>query len=189
MSAAPARGGEETEGRFGALRGTLAAARNILDWSGRIIAVACLSAMFLALLANVVLRYLFGTGIPWAYEIHAILLPWLVGGGLVIAAAHDRNIAVTLLPDMLGRKARWVLLLLIHAAVLVIALSVLWSSGPIIKASHYQRLSTFGVTQFWGYLSLVYAFVGMALLALIDILHLLSGDRDALEHLGASSLS
>ena len=66
----------------------------LLESSGKVIAVACLAFMFVALLTNVILRYAFDSGIPWAYEIHAVLLPWLVAGGLVIASARGRNIAI-----------------------------------------------------------------------------------------------
>ena len=43
----------------------------LLDGSGSVIGAACLSFMFVALLVNVFLRYVSGSGIAWAYEIHA----------------------------------------------------------------------------------------------------------------------
>lgn len=150
--------------------------------SGKIIAVACLAFMFGALLVNVVLRYLFSGGIPWAYEIHALLMPWLVAGGVVIAAAQGANIAITLLPGMLGPRAARALLVLVQVLIVMISISVLVSSRPILVASQYQRLSTLGITQVWGYASLVYAFGGMSLLSFIDILRVILGrltwDRD-----------
>ncbi|WP_068118779.1 TRAP transporter small permease [Tropicimonas marinistellae] len=148
----------------------------LLDWSGRIIAATCLGFMFVALLVNVILRYAFGSGIAWAYEIHALLLPWLVGAGIVIAAARGRNISITLMSDLLAPKPRSILFLAINVTILVIALSVLESSQPILKASKFQTLSTLGIKQIWGYSSLVYAFAGMAVIALIDIIRLLAGD-------------
>lgn len=147
----------------------------LLDGSGRVIGAACLSFMFVALLVNVVLRYLFGSGIAWAYEIHALLLPWLVAGGIVIAAARGRNIAITLLPELLGATARRYLMLAVQVAILVIALAVLQSSPPILKAAQFQNLSTLGIKQIWGYASLVYAFGSMAAIALVDTVRLLSG--------------
>jgi TRAP-type C4-dicarboxylate transport system permease small subunit len=148
----------------------------LLDWSGRIIAASCLGFMFVALLVNVILRYAFGSGIAWAYEIHALLLPWLVGGGIVIAAARHRNIAITLLPDLLSPGKARLLELAVQAAILVISVSVLWSSQPILKAAQFQTLSTLGIKQIWGYASLVYAFAAMAVIAAIDILRMLGGE-------------
>lgn len=173
--AAPATGGGE--GASLPLRladGAVAA----LDVSGRVVAALCLSAMFLALLVNVALRYAFGDGIAWAYEIHALLLPWLVAGGVVIAAAKGRNIAVTLSLHALPPGGARALLVLIHLAVAAICISVLVSSPPILKAAQYQRLSTLGVTQVWGYVSLVYAFAAMALIAAINAGRALAGQAD-----------
>jgi TRAP-type C4-dicarboxylate transport system permease small subunit len=148
----------------------------LLEWSGRLVAAVCLAFMFFALLVNVILRYAFGSGIAWAYEIHALLLPWLVAGGIVIAAARGRNISITLMPDMLPPNGRRILLLSVNVIILVISLSVLESSWPILKASKFQALSTLGIKQIWGYSSLVYAFVGMAIIALVDIIRALAGE-------------
>ncbi|WP_417210426.1 TRAP transporter small permease [Antarctobacter sp.] len=170
---------------LGLVRGTTLT----LDWSGRLIVVACLAAMFVALLVNVVLRYALGSGISWAYEIHALLLPWLVAGGLVIASARGRNIAITIMPDMLEGRSVLVLNLIIQSIILVICLSVLWSSQPILKASQFQSLSTLGVKQVWGYASLVYAFGAMAVIAALGIVRTLSGE-DVTDHdPGHASLS
>lgn len=161
----------------------------LVTLTGKLIAVACLSVMFVALLVNVVLRYGFSGGIAWAYEIHALLLPWLVAGGVVVAAAQGANIAVTLLPGVLGPRVARALLALVQVLILVIAVSVLVSSQPILRASQFQTLSTLGIRQIWGYASLIFAFGGMAVIAALDLIRVLAGtltwDRDA----GRNSLS
>ncbi|WP_299843799.1 TRAP transporter small permease [uncultured Jannaschia sp.] len=131
--------------------------------------------MFAALLTNVILRYAFGNGIAWAYEIHAVLLPWLVAAGIAAAAARGQNIAITLLPDMLSRRLRTGLAIAVHAAILMICIAVLWSSQPILRAAQFQRLSTLGISQIWGYASLVFAFGGMAVISVLDILRSVLG--------------
>jgi TRAP-type C4-dicarboxylate transport system permease small subunit len=165
---------------------SIEAAVGALDFSGRLIAVTLLGFMFLALLANVVLRYAFGSGIAWAYEIHALLLPWVVAGGMVIAAARGRSIAVTLVPDMAGPQAARLIALLAQAAVVAICLGVLLSSQPILRASRFQTLSTLGVKQIWGYASLIYAFAGMGLIAALEALRLLAGGPPARDPAAAS---
>ncbi|CTQ34872.1 TRAP transporter small permease [Jannaschia rubra] len=144
--------------------------RTTFDVVGRSIGAACLIVMFAALLANVTLRYAFGTGIDWAYEIHSLLLPWLVAGGIVAAAARGQNIAITLLPDLLTPRLKTVLGIAIHVVIVAISLAVLWSSQPILRASQFQTLSALGVTQIWGYASLVFAFGGMAVISCLNIL-------------------
>jgi TRAP-type C4-dicarboxylate transport system permease small subunit len=168
---------EGKEGRTRPSATVLSRISSVLEWSGKLIASACLVTMFAALLVNVVLRYLFGSGIPWAYEIHAVLLPWLVAGGVVIASARGRNISITILPDLLRGRTRTALLVAIDVAIIVIAVSVLWSSQPIIRASQFQMLSALGVTQVWGYSSLLYAFGLVAVLATIDALSLVLTGR------------
>lgn len=145
-----------------------------LDMSGKVIAVSCLAAMFSAIFINVILRYFFNSGISWAYEIHALLLPWLVSGGIVIASAHKQNITIHLLFDLLSENKRMALEVLIALIIIVIAVSILWTSQPILQASKYQNLSTLGIKQIWGYSSLIYAFVCMAIISLLDFLRLSS---------------
>jgi len=165
------------KGLFNPLPRWVIGASAFLDWSGCVIAVLCLAFMFVVLLLNVVLRYAFGSGIAWAYEIHALLLPWLVGGGIIIAAARGRNVAITVLPDALGHSGRLAVLLVVEILVLAICISVLWTSQPILRAAQFQNLSTLGIKQIWGYASLIYAFAGMAVIAVVDILRLLSGEK------------
>jgi TRAP-type transport system small permease protein len=161
----------------------------LLDLSGRLIVVVCLAFMFVALLANVILRYAFGSGIVWAHEIHAILLPWLVGGGIVLATARGRNIAVQLLPDLIGRTGRIWVLALVHGMVIAISLAVLWTGQPIFRASSFQTLSTLGVRQVWGYASLIYAFAGMTVIAAANLVLLAADPDQALTVDTPSSLS
>ncbi|MFC0201101.1 TRAP transporter small permease [Paracoccus rhizosphaerae] len=145
----------------------------MIELSGKLIAVSCLGFMFVALLVNVILRYAFAGGIPWAYEVHALLLPWLVAGGVVIAAANGANIAITLLPNMLGARGGRLLLGVVQALIMIISIAVLISSQPILRAAQFQTLSTLGISQWWGYSSLVFAFGGMAAIAAIDILRVI----------------
>lgn len=155
--------------------------KTLIDWSGRITACMCLGFLFCALLANVILRYAFDSGITWAYEIHALLLPWLVAGGIVIAAAQGRNIAITLLPEVLGPLAQRILMVAVETIAIVISVTVLVSSMPILRASEYQHYSTLPLTQVWGYASLIYAFSSIAVIAALDILRVLAG-QDVIDH-------
>lgn len=176
----------DAEGARSPFLRAIEAAVGALDLSGRLIAVTLLGFMFLALLANVVLRYAFGSGIAWAYEIHALLLPWVVAGGMVITAARGRSIAVTLVPDMAGPQTARLLALLAQAAVIVICLGVLLSSRPILRASQFQTLSILGIKQIWGYASLIYGFAGMGLIAAFEALRLMARGAAARDPAAAS---
>ena len=160
-----------------------------LDLSGRIVCAVTLVVLFLALLANVILRYVFGTGLHWAYDIHAILLPWMVAGGLILATIHNRNIAITILPDRLGGAKGQALTLVVLALTLLISVLVVWSSFPILRAAQFQKITSLGgISQLWGYASLIYGFGGVAVLCLVEILALLIG-RPLSRGAATSSLS
>ena len=154
----------------------LAGATAVLEFTGKLIVVVTLSAMFLALFVNVVLRYALGEGITEAYEIHAILFPWLIAGGAVVASARSRQIAVTVLVDRLGDMPYRIVVVLVHLLVLTIVTMVLWEGQPIILASQFQRLSTTGISQIYGYSSLIYAFSLIGILALFHAIRAALGD-------------
>ncbi|RQP04859.1 MAG: TRAP transporter small permease [Paracoccus sp. BP8] len=168
----PDTAGKEGRPAPSVLRGIVAA----LDMSGRLVCVATLIVLFVGLMANVVLRYVYGQGLDWAYEIHAILLPWMIAGGVVIATVHSRNIAITILPDLLSDSGRRVLFIFVSVLTLLISVFVVWSAFPIIRAAQYQRLSALGgISQLWGYASLVYGFGGIAVICACDLVAALMG--------------
>ena len=168
-------GEKQLMGPSGLIPTTLARLIAVLDWSGRLIAVACLAVMFVLLFINVVLRYVVEGGIPWAYEIHAVLLPWLVAGGVVIASANGRSIAITLLPDLTPQAARRIIGIAVQLFILIISVTVLTSSEPILKAAKFQTLATLGIKQVWGYASLAYAFGAMSIIAALELVRIVTG--------------
>ncbi|MEZ5653993.1 MAG: TRAP transporter small permease [Burkholderiaceae bacterium] len=149
-----------------------------IDVSGALIVGTTLTAMFVGLLINVILRYALGEGITWAYEITRILFPWMVAGGVVMATARGRHVAVTVLSDALpASTARW-LTLGIYLLVGAISVAVLTTGQPIMNASRFQRLSETGISQIWGYRSLSYAFVCISVLSALNVLRILIGGAE-----------
>ena len=164
-----------TAGPSGPVDRALKAAKNVIFWGGATIFSATLVAMFAGLLVNVLLRYLFSQGIPWAYEITLILFPWTVGGGLVIAACMARNIQVGLVVMLVPPAVRRGFGLAVHGVVAVVSVGVVWTSEPILNASKFMKLAETGVSQFYGMLGLVVAFGLLAVVSLIDVLQILRG--------------
>lgn len=157
--------------------------------TGAVIVVATISFMFLALFINVVLRYAFESGITWAYEIHNILLPWLVAGGAVMASAKGANIAVMVVVDALPEIGRRFVAIAVHAFVAVLCIVVAKSSIPIMKAGQFSRLAETGIPQSYGYASLLYAFSAIAIIALFFTIRLLLGEKADVSDPTASSFS
>lgn len=159
----------------------------IIYWTGLVIVVTTISCMFVALFVNVVLRYAFGSGIAWAYEIHNILFPWLVSGGAVMASAKGSNIAVRALVDVLPLFVRRIVAIIVHGFVAVLCVGVVYSSKPIVKAAQYSHLAETGISQMYGYWSLLYAFSAIALVSAFFMFRLLLGEQaDASDPTAAS---
>ena len=96
---------------------------------------------------------------------------------------------MALLPGLLPGSARLALALAVHAVVLAVSASVLYTGQPILRASQFQTLTTLGVKQTWGYASLVYAFGGIAAVAALGLARLALGVDAARDDPAASSLS
>lgn len=163
--------------RSGFVRNLVAKLTSLIYLSGAAIVVVTLVTMFGAILANVVLRYFFGGGITWASEIPAILFPWSIAGGMVMASAQGRNIAVDLIVGILPASVCRILAIAVHLCVSTISAGVVYYSIPIIKASQYSRLAETGIPQIYGYSSLLYAFSMIAVIGLLAILEYALGHR------------
>lgn len=153
--------------RSGFVRALTRKIARLINVSGAVAVMITLVAMFGAILLNVILRYFFGSGITWAYEIPAILFPWCVAGGMVMAAAQGRNITVDVLTAILPGPLRKALAVTVNLFVGAVSAGVVYYSMPIIKASQFSRLAETGIPQIYGYSSLVYAFSMIAVIGLL----------------------
>jgi TRAP-type C4-dicarboxylate transport system permease small subunit len=142
---------------------------------GIVVVAATIGSLFLAIFTNVVLRYLFDQGIVWAYEIPAILFPWMVAGGAVLASQAGRHIAVEILIAALPPRPRRALAIAVNLAVVGVAVAVVDAAQPILQASQYSRLAETGIPQSWGYMSLVVGFALIGLSAVTTLVRLLAG--------------
>ena len=151
----------------------------VVEWSGMLIIVSTLAFTFVTLLVNVFLRYVFSSGIAWAYEINLLSFPWLVAGGIAVASVRGWHISVDALVSIFPAGLRRLFVILVSLSIIVISVSVLMTSGPIIRASKFQRLSEIPVSQYYGYISLYYAFGTMTIMAVIELVRtIFAPDKD-----------
>lgn len=175
--------------RFPQVRRTTANLTYIIHLSGAAIVVVTLVAMFGAVLSNVFLRYVFGSGLTWAYELPAILFPWSVAGGLVMASAQGRNITVDMLALALPDGLRRALAIAVNLFVSFTSAAVAYYSMPVIEASRFSRLAETGIPQIYGYSSLLYAFSMIAVLGLMASLEYALGHRACVHEPTATNYS
>ncbi|MDA4845049.1 TRAP transporter small permease [Hoeflea poritis] len=168
-------GNDKATGSAGPVERILSAARRLILYAGIAIFSTTLSALFVALFVNVVLRYAFDRGISWAYEIPYILFPWAVGGAIIVASCLGRNIQINLFANLVPLGSRRLIGTCVNGLVLLICLVVVWTATPILNASKFMRLAETGIPQFYGMSGLVVAFVAVAIVSAIDLVHLLLG--------------
>lgn len=65
-----------------------------------------LTVMFVLVFGNVVLRYLFSSGIAWAEEIARLMFVWLIFLGAILALRRHAHLGVELVQARLPRKLR-----------------------------------------------------------------------------------
>ncbi|MCV2219673.1 TRAP transporter small permease [Thauera sp. Sel9] len=138
-----------------------------------VVALTAMVVMFVSLMAEVVARYVTNQGMGWPTEIPNILFPWLVMGGIVLAAQRGQHIAVTAIQGMIGRGGNRVLLvahqLLIAAAFLYLA----WVGLDVVEITGSEIYPMTGIAAKWAYLALIAGFAGLGITALTTLVHLL----------------
>ncbi len=86
---------------------------------------SCLAVMVALVFTNVVLRYVFGSGIAAGEEFARLAFVWLIFLGAVLAMRERGHIGVTILVERLPARVQRVLLLFNHALLLY----ALWLLG------------------------------------------------------------
>ncbi|WP_207478178.1 TRAP transporter small permease [Arenibaculum pallidiluteum] len=144
-----------------------------LAWPDQIVDVMCKlvlcvtsAAMFAILLANVFLRYLFGTSLEWAAELPELLFPWFVMSGVVLATSHNAHIYIGFVTDRTYGAMR-VCLALLRSALIVSTYAVLaWVTLDLLPIVADERTPILGVPGSLTYFCLL---LGFALIGLKEI--------------------
>ena len=133
------------------------------------ISIAALVAMFAALFAEVVVRYLTKQSLGWPTELPNFMFPWLIMAGIVLAAQHGAHIAVTLTLGLIGRGAQRALLVAMHAVIALTFLYLTWVGLDVIKIAGGEVYPVTGISANWAYLALIAGFAGIGVTALTTV--------------------
>lgn len=160
--------------------GMLASIIHVVDKAIAILAtivpILALVLLFLSLGAEVVVRYLTTQGLGWPSEMPNILFPWLVMGGVVLAAQRGAHIAVTITLDLLGASAARILLLAMQVAVAATFFYLAYIGLAVIEITGTEVYPVTGISARWAYLSLIVGFVGVGLTATTTFARILLAD-------------
>ncbi|WP_147107629.1 TRAP transporter small permease [Tateyamaria sp. syn59] len=143
---------------------------------GRAIGIVAIAAMVIAILIQVVARYVFNNALPWPDEAARFCMLWMTGLMAPTAFRRGGFVALDMISGVLPRVVAALLslfLLLISLSILLVALPIGWSEvtgfgGRFATASLYLPTfdGWFRIPRSWMMLSLL---VGVVLLIMVNI--------------------
>jgi len=138
--------------------------------------VVCLAAMVVLVFTNVVLRYLFNSGIATSEELSRWLLVWLTFLGAIVALRQHAHLGVDTLVRMLPARGKFVCFIASYVL-------MLYADALLTIGSWKQTVLTYGDTApasgisvglFFYSSGLVFG-VSAAVILLLDLVRVLSG--------------
>ncbi|TBN38979.1 TRAP transporter small permease [Paracoccus subflavus] len=140
----------------------------VLDSVAVLIATSAVVLIFLALMAEVVVRYLTTAGLGWPNEVPNLLFPWLIMGGIVIGAHRGAHIAAEFIRGHLSTGQLRVLMMGINLLVAGVFAALAWLSLGVIGITRTQVFPITGIGQAWAYGSMLFGFGGIALASVVN---------------------
>lgn len=139
-------------------------------------AVSSLLIMFIALLLEVIVRYVTGGSLGWTTETPNILFPWQVMGGAVLAAQYGQHIAVKALLPFLSKTVARILFIALELLALAFFGYVAFVGLDVIEIVGSEVYPVTGMSAKWAYMALIAGFIGLVLTSLSSAVQLLSVD-------------
>lgn len=137
--------------------------------------VLLLATMVVMVFGNVVLRYLFDTGIDISEELSRYLFVWLTFVGAVVVARENAHLGVETLVVRLGDTGRKICMVLSDLFILLCCGVFFWGTWQQaeINATNYAPITE--ISMLWVYGIGFFTSTGMGLMALLRILRVLTG--------------
>ncbi|MBZ9704943.1 MULTISPECIES: TRAP transporter small permease [unclassified Mesorhizobium] len=137
--------------------------------------VVGMAVISILIFTNVVLRYGFSSGIPFAVEVSRVVLVWIIFMGSVVALAKGAHLGVDSLVVRLPRRARFVCFLVSYGLMLWCCWLLAQGSWSltVIEWGNVQALSGIPVGAI--YAAGITAAIMMALILLLDLWRSLRG--------------
>src|SRR5688572_4689779 len=147
----------------------------IVDVVCKVVLCVTCAALFAILLANVFLRYIFGSSLEWAAELPELLFPWFVMAGVVLATSHNAHIYIGFLVDRTAGATRLALASL-RAVLIIGTYAVLaWVALDLLPIVADERTPVLGVPGSVTYFVLLLGFVLIGLKELSILIKALHG--------------
>ena len=136
---------------------------------------ACLAVMVVLVFGNVVMRYVFNTGITVSEELSRWLFVWLTFLGAVVGLREHAHLGTDMLIGRLGPTGKKVCLFIAYAFMLLMCWMLFAGSLEQTQINWDVTAPSSGASMAWFYsVGLVFS-VSAALVLLADLLRVLSG--------------
>lgn len=137
--------------------------------------VLLLASMVVMVFGNVVLRYLFDTGIDVSEELSRFCFVWLTFIGAVVVGRENAHLGVETLVAKLGDVGRKVCMVLSDVFVIICCAVFFWGTWlqAEINATNYAPITE--ISMLWVYGVGYFTSIGLGLMALLRILRVLTG--------------
>lgn len=152
--------------------------RLIVDWyfrALRLFIVACLAAMVILVFGNVVLRYLFNTGITISEEAARWLFVWMTFVGAIIALRKHAHLGVDSLVSRLPMAAKKACFLVSNLLMLYALWLLLYGSWQQTLINLDNKAPATGLSSGWYYGVGIFFSIAAALLVLRNIYEVVAG--------------
>ena len=162
---------------------TVAAAHGVetgVQWLCRAVLVLSGFALLAVLVINVFVRYVMEGSVGSLSELPALLFPWFVMGGVVLASVRGSHVAMQLLLHSLAPTNRRWLAVLIHAVSAVVFLMLAWYSVENTLIAHDEKSTILRVPGSVGYSALLIAFLLVGVSSVTALLRIGVGDEPVL---------
>ncbi|HZW46288.1 MAG TPA: TRAP transporter small permease [Microvirga sp.] len=137
--------------------------------------VFLLAGMVVMVFGNVVLRYLFDTGIDVSEELSRFFFVWLTFIGAVVVGRENAHLGVETLVARLGDKGRKICMVLADIFVIICCAVFFWGTWlqAEINATNYAPITE--ISMLWVYGIGYFTSIGLGLMAAFRILRVVTG--------------
>lgn len=134
--------------------------------------VLSLSLMAILVFANVILRYIFDSGITWAEELSRYLFIWMIFLGAITVLQNKAHLSVDLITNAVSPGIRRILLIISNFLVLFTLMIILDGSWTMTLQNTHVNSPATGISMSYIYGIGVVMSLGMAIITINNIIKL-----------------
>ena len=140
------------------------------------ILVFCMTVMFVLVFANVIMRFVFNSGIDISEELPRFMFVWMTFFGAVIATRERTHIGVGIVVMMLPRLGRQVCFGICQVLIFICSCYMLYSTYLQHEIIYYNLSPVMEISMFWVFGVSYIAAPAIGINALVNLIRLAMGE-------------